>query len=339
MFEPKTTLPERLLHWLGIEPDATSHLEKWVSVLGGLAGIALVSVASALALGPGPLATLAVVLVAASMGSSAVLLFALPHSASSQPWPVFGGHLVSALVGVACTRWFGAGALGAGAAVGLAIGAMHYLRCIHPPGGATALTAVVGGPVVHGLGYQFVVTPILVNVVLLLLAAVAVNALFPWRRYPAAWGAPGRAVAGEAGAEAGLAELSPADLEYAMKRLDLVIDVAPEDLRELYTVAAAHAQHGPLAPEAIRLGGCYSNGRFDAAWQVRQVIDLSPDGRWVVYQVLAGAERRQTGTALREDFARWARYPVAREGYYWRRLPLERPAGGPQILDDTPSRS
>ncbi len=46
------------------------------------------------------------VLTIASMGASAVLLFAAPHGAMSQPWSVFGGHLVSALVGVTCARWF-----------------------------------------------------------------------------------------------------------------------------------------------------------------------------------------------------------------------------------------
>jgi CBS-domain-containing membrane protein len=61
---------------------------------------------------------------------------------------------------------------------------MHYLRCIHPPSGATALTAVIGGPTVHALGYQYLVTLVLVNVVIILLIAVLVNCPFPWRRYP-----------------------------------------------------------------------------------------------------------------------------------------------------------
>ncbi|MFX8373896.1 HPP family protein, partial [Acinetobacter baumannii] len=80
-----------------------------------------------------------------SMGASAVLLYAVPHGALSQPWAVLAGHAVSAVAGVAAARNISDPALAAAVAVGTAILAMHYLRAIHPPGGATALTAVVGG--------------------------------------------------------------------------------------------------------------------------------------------------------------------------------------------------
>lgn len=123
----------------------------------------------------------------ASMGSSAVLLFAVPHGPLSQPWSVFGGHLVSAIVGVTCVKLIPASMLAAAIAVALAIGAMHYLRCIHPPGGATALGAVLGGDAVHQLGYQFVITPVMLNAITILLVALLFNAPFAWRRYPAAW--------------------------------------------------------------------------------------------------------------------------------------------------------
>jgi CBS-domain-containing membrane protein len=127
------------------------------------------------------------------MGSSAVLLFAAPHAPLSQPWAVFGGHLVSAFVGISCAKWLPDPVLAAPVAVAAAIAAMHYLRCMHPPGGATALGAVVGGEAVHQLGYQFVVTPVMLNVATILVAALLFNAPFAWRRYPAAWSrSPGR---------------------------------------------------------------------------------------------------------------------------------------------------
>jgi CBS-domain-containing membrane protein len=75
--------------------------------------------------------------------------------------------------------------IAAGASVGLAIGAMYYTRCIHPPGGATALAAVIGGPNIHALGYQYILTPIAINTATILLVALLFNALFHWRRYPA----------------------------------------------------------------------------------------------------------------------------------------------------------
>ena len=182
------TLLTNLRHWAGIGNERAGHVEKWLSMVGGLAGILGVALISHAQLGLVGSAG-----IIASMGSSAVLLFAVPHGALSQPWSVLGGHLVSALVGVICARHIPNPTLAAATAVAVAIGAMHYLRCIHPPGGATALGAVVGGDAVHQLGYQFVLTPVLLNALTILLVAVLVNAPFAWRRYPAAWARDARA--------------------------------------------------------------------------------------------------------------------------------------------------
>ena len=124
-------------------------------------------------------------LLVASMGASAVLLFALPHGPLSQPWAVLGGHVLSAVIGVSCARAFADPALAAALAVGTAIGAMQVLRCVHPPGGATALSAVVGGPGVHALGMKYVLTPVLLNAVVIVVVAVIFNGLLAGKRYPA----------------------------------------------------------------------------------------------------------------------------------------------------------
>jgi CBS-domain-containing membrane protein len=94
----------------------------------------------------------------------------VPHGQLAQPWAVLGGHVISAIIGVTCAQVIANEILAASAAVGLAVGAMYYLGCIHPPGGATALSAVVGGESVHALGYHFVITPVLMNVVVILVA-------------------------------------------------------------------------------------------------------------------------------------------------------------------------
>lgn len=170
------------LRALGPSFKRTGHLEKWLSLSGGLAGMLGVMLISQTQLGLSESAGLV-----ASMGASAVLLFAVPHGPLSQPWPVFGGHLVSAIVGVACAKAISNPVLAAAAAVALAIGAMAYTRSIHPPGGATALTAVSGGDAVHALGYQYVLTPVMLNAITILVVAILFNYLFPWRRYPAVW--------------------------------------------------------------------------------------------------------------------------------------------------------
>lgn len=174
----------KLMALLGIHDDAVGHGERLVSAAGGFFGICAVGIISGWWLHGD-----AALLILASMGSSAVLLFAVPHGRLSQPWPLVAGHGLSAVAGVTMALHVADLVLAAGLAVGLAIGLMHYARCIHPPGGATALTAVVGGAPVHDLGYQFVVTPVLVNTLAILAGAMLFNALFPWRRYPAALGA------------------------------------------------------------------------------------------------------------------------------------------------------
>ncbi len=227
---------EKLLLCLRQDDHPASHHEKLISALGGFIGILLVFWISA-----GVLDLHGAALVMGSMGASAVLLFAVPHGNLSRPWPLLGGHLLSGAVGVTCAQWLAEPLLAAPLAVALSIAVMYYLRCLHPPGGATALVAVVGGPQIHALGYGFLLEPVLVNVLVLLAAAVLVNYPFPWRRYPRALfpAAPPVPVAtARAGEELVIAH---SDLVYALSELDSYIDVTEEDLLQIYALAVRHA--------------------------------------------------------------------------------------------------
>jgi CBS domain-containing membrane protein len=113
-------------------------------------------------------------LLLASTGASAILLFSLPFSPVSQPWNLVGGHLASAVVGVACYQFVPNELLAASLSIPLSMLFMHHLRCMHPPGGATAITAVIGGSNVHALGYAFVIIPVFVNAIILLSIAMAI---------------------------------------------------------------------------------------------------------------------------------------------------------------------
>lgn len=119
----------------------------------------------------------------APVGASAVLLFGVPASPLAQPWSVVGGNALSAFAGVTVSLLVPNPALACGVAACLAIVLMFQLRCLHPPGGAVALTAVIGGPAVQHLGYQFVLTPVLLNSATLALLAIIFNNL-SGRRYP-----------------------------------------------------------------------------------------------------------------------------------------------------------
>ncbi len=313
----------RISNFIGVEFSPVDHVEKLVSAIGGFIGILIVAWTSTYFVGAH-----ASTLVVASMGASAVLLFAVPHGPLSQPWPLLGGHLVSGIIGVACARAVPEIFLAAALAVSLAIWAMHYLRCIHPPGGATALTAVIGGASVQALGYRYVLAPVLINVLVILCAAVLVNYLFPWRRYPVglvrrreeAVRLPPAQLEEQAG-------ITHADLEYALREIDSFIDVTEEDLARIYTLAAEHSAHRHLQPSQIQVGRAYSNGRYGESWEVRQVVDAagdaSPSKDVVVYKVVAGMNRRTSGTCTRQEFASWAKYEVSRNEYYWQRVPKE----------------
>jgi CBS domain-containing membrane protein len=113
-------------------------------------------------------------IILASTGATAILVFGMPHVPASQPWNIVGGHLVSAFVGVTCYLFIPLDILAASATIPLAMLAMHYLRCMHPPGGATAITAVVGGESVHHLSYAFMIVPVFFNAIIVLSIAIAV---------------------------------------------------------------------------------------------------------------------------------------------------------------------
>jgi len=123
-----------------------------------------------------------------SFGASAVLVYGAVRSPLAQPRNLIGGHLLSALVGVSCWQLLHALPLLAPAvAVASALALMHATRTLHPPGGATALIAVVGSPEIHRLGYWYVLVPGTLGPLILLLVALLINNLPTSRRYPEIW--------------------------------------------------------------------------------------------------------------------------------------------------------
>jgi CBS-domain-containing membrane protein len=123
-----------------------------------------------------------------SFGASAVLIYGAVKSPLAQPRNLVGGHIVSGLVGVACQQVFGSVTwLAAAMAVSLAIVAMLVTKTLHPPGGATALIAVIGGTKIHNLGFFYALVPAGAGAVILLLVALIVNNLAKERKYPEYW--------------------------------------------------------------------------------------------------------------------------------------------------------
>ncbi len=194
-------------------PGATFS-ERLIACLGAGVGIALTTLAGTLA----PHGTLPAIV--APLGASAVLVFAVPASPLAQPWPVIGGNTISALVGIAVWRLLPDPAVAAGVAVAAAILVMSLLRCLHPPGGAAALTAVIGGAAVHEAGFGFA----------LVAAGLAFHRLtrrsYPHRPVPAPKPTSG---------------ILPADIDAALEDMHESFDIAREDLYQLIARAQAHA--------------------------------------------------------------------------------------------------
>lgn len=226
---------QAVVQYLGVPTDNTSHLEKLISALG--AGIGIVIVYGALCAYS---SSHALVLLVASVAASTVLVFAVPHGALSQPWPVIGSYLVSGLVGVTCHRWIDNAALAIPLSVGIAVWCMYYTRCLHPPGGAIALVAVTGGNEIQQLGYSFVLMPALMNAATLVCAGFVFNYLFPWRRYPVHF-VYAQPHTHPLVAQHELLELTHEDYQHALKTMDSFIDIGPQDLSELVECAREHA--------------------------------------------------------------------------------------------------
>ena len=241
-----------------------------------------------------------------SMGASAVLLMAVPHGILSQPWPLFGGQLLSALCGILCAMFVDNLYIAAGCAVGAAILVMHLFRCIHPPGGATALTAVIGGQHVTDLGFYFLLVPTALNCLVILAFALIFNNLFHWRRYPSSLMKYDNSMYSPE-----TARISVSHLEQALQTLDEVVDVAPEQLKYIIDKADEFMRAESRAKFAIVPGGLYTNGATDQQWSVRRVLDISwnsnPAKRMVIYKTVDGAGKGKNGKALLYEFADWAR--------------------------------
>ncbi len=127
-------------------------------------------------------------LLMASFGASAVLVFGVPASPLAQPRNVLGGHFVSALAGVSCQIFLSSSPIVAACtAVSLAIFLMTLTKTLHPPGGASALLAVVGDQSIHDLGYLYAVTPCLLGASLVVSIGVAFSYATRQKNYPTKW--------------------------------------------------------------------------------------------------------------------------------------------------------
>jgi CBS domain-containing membrane protein len=220
--------------------------DRAIACLGALLGVGATGLICSLVLGDDPHLPLLV----APMGASALLLFAVPASPLAQPWPIIGGNILSATVGLAVARFVPDPTLAAGLAVALAICVMSLARCLHPPGGAVALTAAWGGPAVAAYGYAFAFVPVGLNSIVLTLLGWAFHKLTR-HAYP-------RAAAALPGNIHGTSDLpsrkrvgfNDEDIDKALSDLGETFDIDRADLDRLLRrveLRAIERSHGRLS--------------------------------------------------------------------------------------------
>ena len=166
--------------------NATSvslHVIFW-SGLASFIGIAVVAYLSKNYFNPYDLT-----LLIGSFGASAVLVYGAIKTPLAQPRNLMGGHILSGIVGVASYKLLGHinMPLAAAVAVSFAIMLMHATKTLHPPGGATALIAVIGGKGIYKLGFLYALMPAGLGALILLIIALLVNNLSKERKYPEFW--------------------------------------------------------------------------------------------------------------------------------------------------------
>lgn len=213
------------------DPDFTAFSEKVKSGISGAVGIFLLGLA--LKYFPQfhyPTAMLA------SMAASAVLLYAAQHSPMAQPWPLIGGHFVSAVCGWLAAQFITDPVGAAAVAVGGAIFSMSLTRSLHPPGAATALIMVLNYGTYHEFGWQWAGYVVALNALISLLAALAVNNLMPGRYYPAK-----KPVCRRPDIQPAVPLINREDIEVALAEMGGIIDVSEDDLLSIYRIAVKNA--------------------------------------------------------------------------------------------------
>lgn len=237
--------------------------ERLVACLGALVGITLTGLICGLVFGQGP----HIPLIVAPMGASAVLLFAVPASPLAQPWSIIGGNTISAFMGVLAAHFIPDPVIAIGVGVSLAIAAMSLTRSLHPPGGAAALTALIGGPAVTSAGFLFPLFPVCVNSVILVALGVAFHKVSR-RNYPHVPVAAPVNTHGTADLPAPLrVGFRPEDVDAALLELHETLDIDRADLDRLLRQVELRA--------LVRTQGDLTCGEVMS----RDVVTVGLDGR------------------------------------------------------------
>ena len=217
-------------------PPGPGARERLVAVAGAIIGIVTTGLLCGVLAGTGAAHPLLV----APMGASAVLLFAVPASPLAQPGSILGGNVLSALVGIAVALAVPNATVAAGLGVGLAIAVMSLARCLHPPGGAVALSAVLGGAAGSAHPFMFALYPVGLNSLLLILAGLAFHRM-SGHTYPHRAKLTESAHGTQDSAPLSRSGVRPSDVDAALESFGDTLDINRDDLLQLFELAGLSA--------------------------------------------------------------------------------------------------
>ena len=245
-------------------------------------------------------------IIVASMGASSVILFFIPNSPLAQPWPFVGGQLCSAFIGMSCALYITETATASAVAVGGSVLLMLLLRCLHPPGAATALAPVMAGASITSLGYSFIWVPVGINVGIMLMLALIINRWVMDRDYPSVL--PIKDVkerpANIKSTTANKIGISKQDIELALKDSDSLVDITATELSHLLSNAEMNTfkrVRGDISCADIMVRDISTveyGTEVEDAWQLIQTQKLK------VIPVVDSA-KRVIGIITRHDFFKY----------------------------------
>jgi len=125
---------------------------------------------------------------AASFGSSVVVVFGYPENEFSQPKNVLLGHLLCALVGIIFVTLFNITQdrsiffITIGLAIGISVMLMMAFKITHPPAGGNAIIVMLTQD-----SFQFLIFPIMVGAVTIIIGGVIYNRFILKKKYPLKW--------------------------------------------------------------------------------------------------------------------------------------------------------
>jgi hypothetical protein len=181
------------------------------------------------------------------------------------------------------------------------------------------------------MGYQFLITPVLLDLVAIFTIAMMFNFIFHWRRYPAYLNrhdalSPQTKLSAQERAQVPAA-ISHEDFVQALKQIDSFVGVNEDAIKRIFELANYNAVHSHLTAQDIQLGGVYSNGSVSKDWSMRQIIDESPSGDpqkdFVIFKQIAGQQKNWSDCITRTEFAQWAKYPMVKEDSHWKRQDIQ----------------